>query len=422
MGAGDVSARGRVVDSRHGGILAAIVLAGIVLRLVFALGYWVGQPLTRDEQEYLSLARSLASGHGYVYDPVVQNGPVQPFGRAPGYPVFLALTGGGRDVVLTVPTSVKVAQSLVGGLGIILVAVLATRIAGPRAGRIAAGIAAIYPPLVCLSAYAYSEAVFWPVGLLVALVLDRLAAPDRVAIPAGRGLAAGVLIAAAILLRAALTLLLPIVTVWLLVRRRPRHLLALAAGTALILLPWAARNYVHDGRFVLVASDGGVTFWTGNNSLATGEGDMAANPALKRESQRLHAAHPTLTEQQMEPVYYDEAFTWMRGHPAAWLQLEVRKLFYLVVPIGPSYRLHSRRYYLLSAASYLAVLPLAIIGLRRAGRGRQRVPGLWLMLAAAVATCLVFFPQERFRLPVIDPVLVVLAGCAFARRAGTAAA
>ena len=41
------------------------------------------------------------------------------------------------------------------------------------------------------------------------------------------------------------------------------------------------RNYAHDGRFVLVASDGGVTFWTGNHPLAIGEGDLAANPAAQ---------------------------------------------------------------------------------------------------------------------------------------------
>jgi hypothetical protein len=34
---------------------------------------------------------------------------------------------------------------------------------------------------------------------------------------------------------------------------------------------------------------------------------------------------------------------------------------------------------------------------------------MWLLAAAAVATCLVFFPQERFRIPVIDPALILMA-------------
>jgi hypothetical protein len=65
-------------------------LIGLLARLGFGLGYWVDEKLNRDEVEYLSLARSLAAGHGLVYDEHVLKGPVQPFGRAPGYPVFLA--------------------------------------------------------------------------------------------------------------------------------------------------------------------------------------------------------------------------------------------------------------------------------------------------------------------------------------------
>jgi hypothetical protein len=238
----------------------------------------------------------------------------------------------------------------------------------------------------------------------------------------------GLVIGAAILVRGALTLVVPLAMLWLVVRgfRRPRGAAptrmasvmaagALAVGVALVLVPWGLRNYVRDGRFVLVASEGGVTFWTGNNALARGEGDMAANPAIKRASQALHAAHPTLTEDQLEPIYYQEAFTWIRTHPADWLWLEVRKVFYLVVPIGPSYTLHSSRYLVASVVSYGLLLALAIAGLVVGGRRWGATPGTWLMLAAAVAMCLVFFPQERFRLPVIDPVLILFAGAALAR-------
>ncbi len=42
-------------------------------------------------------------------------------------------------------------------------------------------------------------------------------------------------------------------------------------------------------------------------------------------------------------------------------------------------------------------------------RHRARTPGLWLLFASAVAVALVFFPQERFRIPVIDPTLILCA-------------
>jgi hypothetical protein len=40
--------------------------------------------------------------------------------------------------------------------------------------------------------------------------------------------------------------------------------------------------------------------------------------------------------------------------------------------------------------------------------------GLWLLAASAILVCLVFFPQERFRIPLIDPALVVLGGLGLA--------
>jgi 4-amino-4-deoxy-L-arabinose transferase-like glycosyltransferase len=397
--------------------LVAAVVVGLAARLAFGLFYWVGQPLTRDEREYLSLARSLAAGRGYVYDDEILRGPVQPFGRAPAYPVFLALAGGGRTVTETVPTSVKIAQAVVGAAGVALVGLLAGRLAGHRAARLAASIAAVYPPLVWVSAYAYSEAVFWPLGLSIVWAFDRLA--HATTGEARAAVFSGALTGLGVLLRAALTTFLPLAAIWLLLRRGWLTAAAFTVGTMLVLTPWTARNVVHHGRLVIVASEGGVTFWTGNHPLATGEGDMAANPALKVASLELRAAHPHLTEEQMEPVYYREALAWIRAHPVDWLMLELRKLFFLIVPIGPSYTLHSARYFVASVLSYGLLLAAAIPGFVRLGRRRAETPGLWLLLGSAVLVALVFFPQERFRISVIDPALIVSAS-GLARRPGGA--
>jgi 4-amino-4-deoxy-L-arabinose transferase-like glycosyltransferase len=392
--------------------LLAAALVGLVVRLAFSLGYWVDQTMTRDEQEYLSLARSLTAGRGFVYDPVLLAGPIQPFGRAPGYPVFLALVGGGRRVTASVPAAVKVAQSAVGAAGVFLIGVLACRLAGARAAKVAAALAAVYPPLVWIAAYAWSEALFWPMGLAVAWLFNPAAQPDR---PRGWQAAAlcGAAAGIATLIRPAMIVFVGLAGVWLLWRRLPRRAAALAAGAAIVIAPWTVRNVVHDGRFVLVATEGGVTFWTGNHPLAVGDGDLAANPALRRAQEALQARHPDLGEAQMEPIYYREAIAWIEAHPLDWIRLEARKAFYLVVPVGPSYRLHSTRYYAASVAAYGLALPLALVGLWRLGPARGRTPGLWLLAASAVVVCLVFFPQERFRIPILDPVLVICAGAAW---------
>jgi 4-amino-4-deoxy-L-arabinose transferase-like glycosyltransferase len=388
--------------------LAAAAVIGLALRLAFGLLYWVHEPLTRDEREYLALARSLAAGRGLVYDEAILDSPVQPFGRAPGYPAFLALAGGGRAATDDVPSSVKIAQSLVGACGVLIVGLLAGQWAGARGATIAAWLAASHPLLVATASRAFSEALFWPIGLGAAWLVTAAsrAGGRRAAVLATL---AGVLTGLATLVRPATIIFLGLAALWWLWRRSLTRVVALALGAALVIAPWTLRASERAGRFVLVASEGGVTFWTGNHPLAVGDGDLAANPPLKIASQALRNAHPDLTEEQMEPIYYREALAWMRAHPIDWLALEARKMWYLVAPVGPSYRLHSWRYFIASAGTYLLLLPMAVAGAWRLGAARGQLPGLWLLLAAAIVTCLIFFPQERFRIPVIDPVLIICA-------------
>ena len=392
-------------------VLAAAAVA-IVARLAFGLGYWNNERLNRDEVEYLSLARSLTHTFTYDFDEYVKKGPVEGFGRAPGYPVFLALIGAGREFADTVPASVKIAQSIVGGVGVFLIGWAAWRMAGRRPAMAAAAIAAIYPPLIWISAFVYSEAVFWPIAIALALVFNRTLAQPRSTMWKS-AILFGIVTGLALLVRAATGPFVPLAGLWLLWKRQFAAAAGFAAGLAIVLTPWTIRNYEHHGRFVLVASDGGVTFWTGNNALAPGEGDMAANPHLKYANQELRARYPGLTEEQLEPMYYRESLAWIRAHPGDWLWLMVKKAFYLLVPIGPSYRVHSARYYIASVVSVGLLLPVAAFGCWRLGPRRSRMTGMWILAAGAVATCLVFFPQERFRIPVLDPTLILLASGAW---------
>jgi hypothetical protein len=188
------------------------------------------------------------------------------------------------------------------------------------------------------------------------------------------------------------------------------------AATLATLAPWTVRNWHVHGRLVLVAAQGGVNFWTGNHPLATGEGDLAANPQLKRASQAVRARHPGASPEELEPVYYREAIAWIADHPARWAALLARKAFYMVVPIGPSYRLHSALYVWGSVVPYLALLPWAAAGAVALRRRAVQPRALWLLAASAAVTCLVFFPQERYRIPVIDPTLIVAASAWFGLR------
>jgi len=392
------------------------VAVGIAARLAFSLVYWVDKPLTHDEREYLLLARNVAEGRGFAHlQPDGAPVPGEHFGRAPIYPVLLAgivrAAGMPPDGDAALLRSVRIVQAALGGALVWLVAWLAGRAAGPAAAAAAAWLAAVYPPLVWTPAYVWSETLFsvLALGCAAVLSLERRTSPALAA--------AGVLAGVAVLTRPAMLFFLPLAAAWLAWKREWRGAVLFALACALVVLPWTVRNVREYGRFVLVASEGGITFWTGNHPLAVGEGDLAANPQLKRENVALRARHPGLTPEALEPVYYREALRFIREHPARWAWLVARKAFYAVVPVGPSYRLHSALYFGASVASYLAVLPFALMGLVRLARARRLPAPLLLLAASSFLVCLVFFPQERFRIPVVDPTLLVSAAAWWALRA-----
>ena len=409
----------------------AAVAVGVAVRLAFALGYWIDKPLTHDEREYLLLSANVAAGRGFVYlNPDGSPAPGEHFGRAPIYPLFLAgltrLVGPGpaaraaqappdgpEDAGAPDPRllrAVRLAQACLGGAVVWLVAWLAGRAAGPRAAVAAGALSAIYPPLVWTPAYVWSETLFSVLALACAavLTLDH----RRILVPAGAGALAGL----AVLTRPAMLLFLPFALAWLAWRRRWRPAAMFILACVVVVAPWTIRNAREYGRFVLVASEGGITFWTGNHELASGEGDLAANPDLKRANVALRSQHPGMSPEQLEPIYYRDAMRFIRERPGAWMGLLARKAFYTVVPAGPSYRLHSPRYLWASVASYLAVLPFALLGLASLARRGEMPAPLLLLAASSLAACLLFFPQERFRIPVVDPALVVLAASWLALR------
>ncbi len=380
----------------------------MVLRLAFALLYWVDKPLTHDEREYLALARSVAAGRGFTYEPAEPAGTSQQFGRAPGYPLFLAILGVPDSDVRT-PTRVKVAQSLLGAAVVWLVALIAWRTRGSRAAVAAAAIAAVYPPLVWMCAYALSETLFSLVALAAVAVLDAAMLRARLHRAGAAGvIGAGLLAGGATLVRPVMLFFLPLALLWIL-RRRAALAVAFLAAALAVILPWTARNYRVYDRFVLVASEGGVTFWTGNHPLARGDGDLAANPEVKEAELEFRRRHTGLTAEQLEPLYYRDALRRIADRPGWWLTLLARKAFYTVVPAGPSYTLHSWRYLVAAVGSYVLLLPFAVAGVRHVWRSETRPTALLLAAAAVLLAGLVFFPQERFRIPVLDPTLIVCA-------------
>ena len=402
-------------------LVFAAAAAGLAARLAFGLLYWVHKPLTHDEREYLALAHSVAAGQGFVYEADRDDGhhaAIRPRARVPAVPRRNRRSELARS---DVPSRVKVAQSIVGGVG-----GLADRrcsrggLAGPAAGVAAAGIAAIYPPLVWIPRLRAQRSALLPMAMAAVLLLDRAidrADTRRTGGCAGRS-AAGVLTGAAILVRPAMIFFLP-------ARRRVAGVAAAFALAALLVVtslvvvaPWTARNFrrlrtvrargLRGGRDVLdrQPSAGARRRRPRGQSRHQGGGDRvprassgadggAARAALLSRRARLHRARI----------------------PPGGSGCSCSKAFYTVVPIGPvvyaTLDVVPRRRRSPRTCSWCRsrsrVSARAGAAADRAPRGAVPAGGL---RGRSSVSC--FFPQERFRIPVIDPTLIVCAGTACA--------
>jgi hypothetical protein len=236
---------------------AVVALAGLglALRVWFSLDITGGSSMMGDGLEYLGLGHGIADGHGYV-------SPFTPPGteaaasahKPPLYPLLLAFVAwlGGTGHV-----PFQIASALVGTGTVVVCAVLANRIAGPRAAVLASAIGAAYPVFLVADASLRAESLY---GLFIALAL--LAAYRAWERPSPwRLVQLGVIVGLATLTRSEGLALLVLLGVPIALRGGPPgRLVRLAAVTAacvVTLAPWLIRCWIAFDRPVLLSTNSG---------------------------------------------------------------------------------------------------------------------------------------------------------------------
>jgi len=222
--------------------IVSIAALGLALRIVYALAVAQDSPLLGDGLEYHGLARVISEGQGFV-SPLTPPGedPVPTAHKPPLYPAVLALVSllGGAGYAAH-----QIASAVLGTATVVVCALLALRLAGPRAGLLAAGLGAFYPVYLVADASLRAESLF---GLLVALaLLAGYRAWERPTV--WRLTQLGALIGLAALTRSeglVLLVLLALPVVWRAGEpRRPAKLAVVAAACGLVLAPWLIRCWI----------------------------------------------------------------------------------------------------------------------------------------------------------------------------------
>lgn len=239
----------RSPSRRFGLGLAAITAVGLVVRVGNVALRPTKDPLGGDAFYYYFQARQLAAGTGFVNPFIMfKYGILSPGAdHPPGFTVFLAILQ--RLGVQSVDAD-RYAICLMGALTVAVIGLLARDVVGPRAGLLAAGIAAIYPNLWMENGVLMSESLYvcaWTVALYFTYRFLRRGRTWRQLL----GVSAALTVCAAS--RSEAVLLLPLILLPLCLGTRslpwPRRLglLVFSGVIPLVVLgPWTAYN---QGRF-----------------------------------------------------------------------------------------------------------------------------------------------------------------------------
>jgi 4-amino-4-deoxy-L-arabinose transferase-like glycosyltransferase len=212
-----------------------------VVRIAYILLFLRHYQMQSDAQHYHLIATSVANGHGFA--------TAYPYGfdhatafRPPLYPLLL---GAAYFVFGDHIATAQTLNVLIGSGVVVLIAVIAARFAGRSAAFLAAGLAAVFPPLIENDAVPLSE----PLGLLMLLLAAWALLSGRIW---WAGIAAGLLV----LTRPSAQLLVPLLALVLWRQVGFRRAVAFLVTALVVVSPWVIRNDAIFGRPLIVTSNG----------------------------------------------------------------------------------------------------------------------------------------------------------------------
>ncbi len=404
------------------------VLGVLVLTAAVRAGVLVAQfdALQQDPDAYRLFAETLVETG--VYAPGVEpGGAPQPSAyRPPLYPLLLALCL--KSPLGFLPTVAVVHWAL--GLATVgLVLAIAGRV--PRLPTALAGLLVALDPLLLHSSTLLMTETL--AAFLAALAMLLLANAETSRGNLRWGLA-GATLGLAALCRPTFLLVIPLAAMIVVLRqRRWQSAAALAAAGAIVLAPWAARNWIALGRPVVATTHGGYTLHLANNPafyeyLRSGPWGSRWQPPQGVEpgdylAARLAALElvptpcPGRCELATDRAHYEAAMQTIRRAPGTFAYATLVRLgrLWQLLPRAldspESLLRRSLRYAI--ALWYAAEFVLVALGLWRLWRSLVQGPWVWALLLLASFTLLhaFYWSNMRMRAPLV-PALALLAAAA----------
>ncbi|MEZ5216609.1 MAG: glycosyltransferase family 39 protein [Ilumatobacteraceae bacterium] len=430
LGSGAVTGRSlrRAAGSWRWSGLAGVTAGAGLLRYVALLTVAPPKPDGGDPLFYHTTANLLAEGRGFI-EPLnwIAYGRSIPSAlHGPAYPVYLAAFSrlGARTIF-----DHRMASIVAGTALVALCGVIAHRLAGPRAGVLAAALAGLYPTLWVIDGVLFPEGVFALCTTLVVWYSYRWLQLHRT-----RDLVwAGVWIGIAAMVRGEGLFLSAVLIAPMVLRERAlpwrRRVLVLSfAALAVVgtLAPWTIRNSVRFDAFVSLSANGD-ELHVYSNCADTYSGKYLGFWLFDCQ-ERIRQVEGEAPGDEAERAKYwrDVGWTYAREHAS-----ELPKV--VAARVGRQWELfrplqnvefapiegRDKRVALAGLLSYYALVPFAVFGLvRLRRRGRPTLP-LVAQFVSVTITAAYAYGTVRFRAPA-EAALVILAGIGLVPLAGRA--
>ena len=402
MGAGAVQRLSGLIPHSNpnvGFAIALVAAATITLTAIALSGSALRNP---GEMDISGIATHVAQGKG-----LTTSGGQRPTARRP--PLYPAFVGAVYRVFGERPQAAKFAGGAVWAATILVVFLTARGIYDTRTARVAALLFAFYLPLVLFTTFVLTEVL---AGFLFAACYYYLVRYERNS-DATALVGAGRVLGLAALTRSAFLVVSPLIFIWVYSvgrkhPRLPRAILFLAVF-AIVLAPWAIRNWRLFDQPVLIDTFGGVAVFLGNS---------VETPMFHSwEVDRVRALAPINVqapenEAERQTMAYREALSFVAEHPGRFVLLlgskamdywETERIFYGVFRTG-GYEGMSRVVALaitgVLALSFAGTVLLAAVGLKLAGLSPAAKLSL-LMAAGLTMTYVLSMSHSRYNMALI---------------------
>lgn len=361
-----------------------------------------------------TIATNLLEGRGFVFETL---GTQYRSYMEPLYPALCALVYRVTDHSFLAMGVVHVA---LGTALVALVFVCGRRVIPEPAALVAALLTALHPGLIVYTTKFHPfvlDAVLWWTAFTIVLAWSA----ER---PWRSACVGGLIIGLSVLTRPTILACVPMLGWWIWQRSNSRllhaagQLAVLLACAAVVVAPWAWRNYEIHRRFMLTRSGTSFVFWLGNNPYLFTGSSMTPDggPIIDRVPDAVRDRLRRVDEVGQQDYFRQEASQFIASHPGEFLERSALKLGYFWWFSPQSGLLYPQAWLRIFKIFYLAIVVLAAAGVWTCWRARTAAPNAWLaalfLLGCAFSISLlqsVYYVEGRHRLA-IEPVLLIFAG------------